>query len=644
MTRRALVVGAATGDLTGVGHDVTTMQEILTGRGFEVRTLTEADATRDGILRAYQQLIADTAPPDAAFVYYSGHGGTARSQDTGQETFQFIVPTDFDQSGPADFRGILAEELSVLLARLLKATTDVTVMFDCCHAARMSRMVAERLRVRALPGLTYLDVAAHRHRQLAAGLDMSLLDPLGNRAAVRLVACAADASAFEFPDADGVAGGIFTDAFRTTLGEAGDLPITWATLIGRIRERVLAQAPEQRPEVEGDESNRLIFSTGHADPSGALPIVGGLSGRATIPAAALLSVGIGDTFAIMPAGAARVDDAAVIATATVDRMAGTTARVAVELRAGHDRLPLGACAFRTSVTAARWPVRLLGDDALLEPLRAELATAPLVRPAGPDDDAVLAEVEATDEVLQLRDPFGPLTRPVTGDNAGVWQILADLAGLSRAAALRALRVDASVALPAPLSVEWGRMVGSQPVAAGAGEPMHAGDLLYVRIRNESDRTVWIFVYDIGVTSSVNLLTDDSPSGRALSPGEEFVLGEGEAGDLEGFGLAWPDGAPGGAVRPETLLVIVTSTPQDLSALEQPAVGRHPADLDGAPGGSPLRQLLSQVTRGALRDVVKPSGSSGVRYAVHLIDFQLSDGPRPLPIDEPPDKSVLFQLN
>ena len=279
MTRRALVLGAATGELTGVGHDVTTMRQILGDRGFEVRELTGAAATRDGILGAYEQLIQDTVAGDAAFVYYSGHGGSARSPEPGTARFPFIVPTDFDSSGPADFRGILATELSVLLARLLQRSPDATVMLDCCHAAHMSRDPA--LRPRALKRVTYLDVEVHRQRQLAAGLDVSLLDPLGNRAAVRLVACPPDASAYEFPNDDGVTCGIFTDAFRVALGEAGELPVTWATLMARIRGRVLALAPEQRPEVEGDESSRLLFGTERAEPAAAVPITGGAGGGAS---------------------------------------------------------------------------------------------------------------------------------------------------------------------------------------------------------------------------------------------------------------------------------------------------------------------------------------------------------------------------
>src|SRR4051812_24157390 len=112
MKRRALIVGAATGELAGVSNDVETMSRLLAERDFEVRRCVGAEATRTGILGAYEALISDTGTGDGTLVYYSGHGGRARpvvtaqpaSSDARQPDLQFIVPTDFDQSSPTDFR------------------------------------------------------------------------------------------------------------------------------------------------------------------------------------------------------------------------------------------------------------------------------------------------------------------------------------------------------------------------------------------------------------------------------------------------------------------------------------------------------------------------------------------------------------
>src|SRR4051812_34888523 len=104
MKRRALIVGAATGELAGVSNDVETISGLVAARDFEVRRCLGAEATRAGILGAYESLISDTGTGDGALVYYSGHGGRARpvaagepaSADASQPDLQFIVPTDFD--------------------------------------------------------------------------------------------------------------------------------------------------------------------------------------------------------------------------------------------------------------------------------------------------------------------------------------------------------------------------------------------------------------------------------------------------------------------------------------------------------------------------------------------------------------------
>src|SRR3954451_8056059 len=128
------------------------MTGLLERRGFEVRLCAGGDATRAGILAAYERLISDVRDGDAALVYYSGHGGFARPgkaaaaqrvddlEITGPPPdLQFIVPVDYHESSETDFRGITAVELSVLLARLTERTHNATVVLDCCHSAHMSR-------------------------------------------------------------------------------------------------------------------------------------------------------------------------------------------------------------------------------------------------------------------------------------------------------------------------------------------------------------------------------------------------------------------------------------------------------------------------------------------------------------------------
>ena len=99
MTSRALLIGSQIGGLSGVHTDVDVVQKILQPFGFaNCVVLTGKDATREGILGAYERLISDHRPQDAAVIYYSGHGGRAANPKWAPSAataryLQFIVPT-----------------------------------------------------------------------------------------------------------------------------------------------------------------------------------------------------------------------------------------------------------------------------------------------------------------------------------------------------------------------------------------------------------------------------------------------------------------------------------------------------------------------------------------------------------------------
>ncbi|WP_066953742.1 caspase family protein [Streptomyces lushanensis] len=142
--KRALLIGSQTGGLTGVHTDVEAMDAALTSLGFTTTVGTGTGATAAEIVARYRGLIEDTGSRDTAVVYYSGHGGRERNPPAAAGPgsppwIQYVLPTDFDDRSGSGARCVLAEELSLLQLELTEKTRDVTVILDCCHAARMSR-------------------------------------------------------------------------------------------------------------------------------------------------------------------------------------------------------------------------------------------------------------------------------------------------------------------------------------------------------------------------------------------------------------------------------------------------------------------------------------------------------------------------
>ena len=82
-------------------------------------------------------------------------------------------------------------------------------------------------------------------------LQTDLLRPGATQEAVRIVACAPDESAYEYDGVDGHRIGALTESLTLALAEAGQEPVSWASLIARVRRRVSDISPGQRPEAEG---------------------------------------------------------------------------------------------------------------------------------------------------------------------------------------------------------------------------------------------------------------------------------------------------------------------------------------------------------------------------------------------------------
>ncbi len=638
VARRALLIGPRTGDLQGVGNDVEAMAAALRAWDFGITPCVGDDASRAGILAAYEQLIEQAQPDDAVVVFYSGHGGYCRPPEHERTAstpprIQFIVPSDFDASQPGDFRGITDIELSALLARLTERTRNVTVVLDCCHAAHMSREAGRTVKALSVPA-SYALLSAHldRLRRQAPGFDRRWTPP-GNADAVRVVACAPEQSAYEYAVADGRSMGMLTEALTLALGEAreGGLTVSWATVLERVREQVLTIMPTQRPDVEGP-ARRLLFDRTETDAVATLPVsVEG--GRVRLGGAPLLSVRAGDEFVVMPPDSAGPDEGTKLGDVQIDRVDDSAAWGRFQPRQQETAVPLGARAHRTRMAAPALPVRVPGTDPHSADLVRAMGTAALVRMAEPGEHA---EIEVRIDgagALTVYDRIGPLHAPRPADAPGIARIVQDLKRLAQAHLLRRLAEEPGSGLGGALEVEFGvvRDGGAQP--ALPNRPLYLDEPIYVRVRNGSPDAVYVSLLDIGVAARIELLDPSSPSGVRVEPGTEYVLGgDDRTGELPGATLAWPEGLDRDGPRPETIVVLATSEPVDVRVFEQDGLRGMPRS-----GGSLLAGLLDQLSTGRGRDVVPPS-PGGPRFTVRTIDFEL------VPAPAPPGEQASFQVD
>jgi hypothetical protein len=135
--------------LKGPLNDVRIMREALISRyGFreeEIKVLIEQEATRDNIIKTFEEwLVNGTREGDLVFFYFSGHGTQVDDQngdeDDGKD--EALCAYDLVPEGAknvVDAKLIIDDELGEMLRKFSKR--DVVVVVDACHSGTMTRSI-----------------------------------------------------------------------------------------------------------------------------------------------------------------------------------------------------------------------------------------------------------------------------------------------------------------------------------------------------------------------------------------------------------------------------------------------------------------------------------------------------------------------
>lgn len=133
----AILIGVGN-DLPNSTKDAIALNELLIDKNIagypseNITILTEEDAVRGKILKAFDNLIAKTDEDSSIVLFYSGHGGTDGS------TQFFIQPFDMTADN-YESTWVKAEELQEKISQL--KSRRLIFFLDCCHAAGVSKSV-----------------------------------------------------------------------------------------------------------------------------------------------------------------------------------------------------------------------------------------------------------------------------------------------------------------------------------------------------------------------------------------------------------------------------------------------------------------------------------------------------------------------
>jgi len=147
-------------NLGGCVTDVELQKHLLIHRfGFnknDILTLTDAQASRQGILEAFEEhLIKQAKPGDVAIFHFSGHGSRVADPnplDPSDPENGTLVPADdggFGAGSPV-VNDIMGQTLFLLRYALRQKTENVTVVFDSCHAGSLRNKLQNEVKPRVI--------------------------------------------------------------------------------------------------------------------------------------------------------------------------------------------------------------------------------------------------------------------------------------------------------------------------------------------------------------------------------------------------------------------------------------------------------------------------------------------------------------
>jgi hypothetical protein len=627
-TRRALLIGSRYKGLNGPENDINTMSRVLGALGFQITRCFDHDATRNGIRKAWEELIESIHDThDTVVVYFSGHGGLLEpphdagvgDKESGNKTlrdYQFIVPTDFDRTTTQDFRGLLSIEISHLLQDTTKKTQNVTVILDCCHASHMARDPGHV--DAAFPRnieLDQEDIAKYVEHLHLSGRLQEATSVEGNPHAVRIAASAPWESAWEYRSRNGVWVGAFTEAIAAAIEEAAGREVTWRTTILRVCEIVNVLFPGQHPRVEGPDT-RLHFSlrqdinTAH--------LIRKEGELAVIHTGRVAGAREGSIYAVMPFGSETSDSGPRIAKATIVSVNGFRAEVDLD---PVDSIPKeGALAFPLEEALYRWPVAFPEDSLHLRKI---IEKSQYIR-CSDNDDEILVEFKLCHDQIDVFNQQGvqiaSLNR-VDSNADEIWfrkavKAAEQIAKVQHLLSLRCEYAEETLNHSVNFGIFLVRDRKLEKKLKGDGtDKITETESICIHLQNNGSCIVYASVFAINVAGKINLISTLNPKGIKLTPASYYTIGENMTG-LVGLRITWPADIPKTRPIKERLVCVLSSAEVDLRQFNSER-GRS-----GRRRQSTLEAMIDYVAFDDGRDVTCKELDSSLKYDVLHFTFLL----------------------
>ncbi len=245
-------------------NDLRLMRKTLLAKGFQpnhILTITDQQATREGLIRSLQQLTDSVRTGSKVVVLYAGHGQQL-ADDDGDEPDgldEAIVPYDAPKtSSDGRYRGerhLRDDEVNRWVIKLRQKagpTGHVLLLFDSCYAGTMTRSRQMASRGGAAPIGSRQPSRRHRGVEALgwAEPEKRLVNP-PLATCVLMAATVGDAPNFEYADSSGTVFGPLTLAVCRAWERLGS-QVSYRAFFEEVRQVMTQLAPYQQPGLAGD--------------------------------------------------------------------------------------------------------------------------------------------------------------------------------------------------------------------------------------------------------------------------------------------------------------------------------------------------------------------------------------------------------
>ena len=539
--------------------DITILSSTSTVNGIVVPTPEKT--TKQAILDAIKQIVAETHSGDIVYIHYSGHGSQVLDSQKPDGLDSAIVPADYhnDQSSEDTSNEICGKTIASYLQSLQAVKpAQVVLSFDCCHSGDVSRGAAKK---RGLTYAEYSDWYDRTYHRLppepksnpqAHDTSSVALNGLDNKGYVLISACSNDELASETEDSDPTMGRL-SKVLVHVLATANSTT-TYRQVFDQINTLFEAKYTDQHPQIAGDRDTYLLGGTAPKAVNYVTVHQGGATGF-VLDAGALQDVTIGSTYTIYrkDADPAKLDDSSKLTVATVSDTGFSPTSADLSITPA----PADASAFagaRAVEKTHNYSLSLLKfDEASLRNVAPDQSDAVLAKlkdlsmvttdyPAGTVPDVKLVKGETGNGKTS-----GPATvwlaRGDTGFEFKQIDLTKDLASQISDDLDREARYRYVLGMNPPASIQSGavsvdiRLVSATQVKDQYGDvtwapddnsktsPHNIGDYFMIEVRNTGNENEHVTVLDIDSDGTIALRWPESGGGEddnLVSKGQTWI--------------------------------------------------------------------------------------------------------------------------